>query len=84
MYVYLERPMATYSTWYRGTLDTRQLANYYKANPDMVPKYIYVESEDPTGPAARFGMETVGQMFDFTSEELSNGVLLTVTAIRYF
>ena len=78
MYLYLDRPMATYTTWYRGTLDSEQLTRYYKENPEKIPEYIYIESSDPQGLMAQFGMEVASEIFYFTSEELSNGVLLTV------
>ena len=78
MYLYLDRPMATYSTWYRGTLDVQQLKNYYKENPGKIPEYIYIESSDPQGSVAQHGMGVASEIFYFTNEELSNGVLLTV------
>jgi hypothetical protein len=74
-YLYLERPIATYTTWYRGTLDTDLLIRYYEENPEKIPKYIYIESPDPKNAS----VQIVSELFDFTREDLSNGVLLTVT-----
>ena len=83
MYLYVERPIATYTTWYRGSLDSKQLTQYHKENPKKIPKYIYIESSDPQGTMAQFGMEVANEMFYFTSEELSHGVLLTVNGRKY-
>ena len=83
MYLYIERPIATYTTWYRGSLDSKQMTQYYKENQKKIPKYIYIESPDPQGTMARFGMEVANEMFYFTSEELSHGVLLTVNGRKY-
>ena len=78
MYLHLERPFATYTTWYRGYPNTQQLIRYYKANPDKTPKYVYIEVADPNGQTAHTITETVSEMFSFTEEKLTNGVLLTV------
>lgn len=78
MYVYLERPTAIYSTWYRGTLDYEQLSQYYKGNPNQRPKYIYIESEDPQGATVQTAREALNEMFVFKQEDLSNGALLIV------
>lgn len=75
IYLYLERPMATYTTWFRGSLDLIQLTNYYKENPEKIPKYIYYEASDP----ANANVQIVSELFEFTRQDLSNGVLLTVT-----
>ena len=74
MYLYLNRPIATYTAWYRGSIDTNLLAEYYKENPDKIPKYIYLESSDPKNTK----VQIVSEMFEFTRQDLSNGVLLIV------
>lgn len=74
MYVQVDRPMATYSPWFRGTLDYDQLRRYYDENPEKVPQYIYIESSDPENA----NVDMVKELFMFTREDLSNGVLLTV------
>ena len=74
MYLYLERPIATYSAWYRGTIHSKLLINYYKENPDKIPKYIYLETPDPQNA----NVKIFSELFVFTRENLSNGVLLTV------
>ncbi len=74
MYLYLERPVATYSAWYRGTLNQNQLTDYYKRNPSKTPKYIYLTSPNFT---------IINEMFEYTQEELSNGILLTVTGYKF-
>ena len=74
LYLHLDRPVATYTAWYRGSINKDLLINYYKANPDKVPKYIYIPTSDPS---------VVSELFGFTSEPLSNGVLLTVTGCKF-
>lgn len=74
MYMYLDRPVATYSAWYRGSLNQEQLTDYYKRNPSKIPKYIYTTSSNFT---------VLHEMFEFTQEELSNGILLTVTRCKF-
>lgn len=75
MYIQVDRPMATYSTWYRGTPDFDQLSRYYEENPEKTPDYIYIESSDPENTK----VDIYEELFVFTRENLSNGVLLTVT-----
>lgn len=79
MYLYLERPMATYTTWYQGSLDQKQLISYYKENPEKIPKYIYIELLASNSERVKIA----GEMFEFTKEELSNGVLLTVEGCKF-
>ena len=78
MYLHVDRPMATYTTWYRGSLDVDLLKAYYKVNPEKRPKYIYIESPNFNSQAIKYTMDLVGEMFDFTRQDLSSGVLLTV------
>ncbi len=78
MYIYLERPFATYTTWFQGNLDANQLKKYYRANPEKVPKYIYIESQDANSARVEITMDTFSEFFEFTKEDLSNGVLLIV------
>ena len=75
MYLYLDRPCATYTAWYRGTVDQDLLTRYYEENPEKIPEYIYIDSPEPEN----VKVDMVSGMFDFTRENLSNGVLLTVT-----
>ena len=79
MYLYLERPMATYSTWYRGNINPTMLIKYYKENPEKIPKYIYIETNNPDNPT----LQTVGELFSFSKEILSNGILLTVKNCKF-
>ena len=74
LYLYLERPVATYSAWYRGTINQQQLTDYYKRNPSKIPKYIYTTSPNFT---------IINEMFEYTQEELSNGYLLTVKSCKF-
>lgn len=79
MYMYLDRPMATYTTWYGGSIDQEQLTRYYKENPDKIPRYIYVESSDPN----KARTQIADKMFNYTKKELSNGVLLIVKNCKF-
>ena len=85
MYLYLERPVATYTTWYMGglTFDTELLAKYYDKNPKKIPEYIYIEASDPYGQSAQIMTDIVSEIFEFEKEELSYGVLLTVTDCKF-
>lgn len=78
MYLHLDRPIATYATWYRGGFDINMLTKYYKANPHRIPKYIYIESPGIDEDAIRYKMKILDEMFEFTRQDLSNGVLLKV------
>ena len=79
MYLYLERPVATYMTWYLGTLEPKQLTNYYRESPEKIPKYIYFESPDPK----KVNIQVANELFEFTREDLSRGVLLTVEGCKF-
>lgn len=79
MYLYLDRPIATYTTWYQGTIHPKLLIRYYKENPEKIPKYIYYEASDPKN--AR--VDIINEMFQVSREELSNGVLLTVEYCKF-
>ncbi len=78
IYLYLERPMAIYSAWYRGILNPEQLERYYKKNPDKKPDYVYIEASDPNGATVETASEILDEMFIFAKEPLSHGALLTV------
>ena len=85
MYLHLQRPIATYTAWYDAHLDENALNTYYKLSPEKIPKYIYVvysDNMDPIGlhiDNVQRCINTIDQMFDYTTEALNNGLLLTVT-----
>ena len=79
MYLHLERPMATYSTWYKGTIDPVQLIRYYRENSRKKPKYIYYETTDFENP----NIQVINELFNCTSENLSNGILFTVESYNF-
>ncbi len=83
MYLHLDRPMATYTTWYRGSLDRNLLVDYYKANPDKVPKYIYIDSPSFNSQMIAFTTNIVNSMFEVTRQDLSCGVLLKVEQRKF-
>lgn len=77
-YLHLERPMATYTAWYRGALDLELLTAYYKENPSRKPKYIYFEIPNFDEGVIQFNAKQLDEMFDFTRQDLSNGVLFII------
>ncbi len=78
MYLYLDQPIAIYTTWYTGFLDEEQLYSYYKDNTKKMPKYIYIEADNLQGGVVKDNIKKMEEFFTFTREDLSNGVLLTV------
>ncbi len=82
MYLYLERPIASYTTWYRGAPDIIQLTSYYRVNSKKIPKYIYIKSSDPQSPTTQALIRVSGELFEYTRQDLSYGVLLTVTEFK--
>lgn len=74
MYLYLDRPMSTYTAWYRGTLNQDLLTEYYEKNPNKVPEYIYISSPN---------YMVINEMFEYSQEELSAGYLLTVEDYKF-
>lgn len=87
IYMYTEAPIATYTTWYTGELHKEQLIAYYKENTEKIPEYIYVDpfdfdnEYDPDH--LQNSIDVIGEMFEFSKEELSNGVLLTVEKAKF-
>lgn len=79
MYMYLERPIPTYTTWYGGSIQQEQMTQYYKKNPDRIPKYIYIKSSIPS----QANTYVVREMFDYTREDLQIGALLTVEGKKF-
>lgn len=79
MYLYLDRPVATYTAWYRGSINKELMVEYYKSNHKKVPKYIYVDSSGPV--EAR--IDNMEEIFRFSEQELSNGVLLKVEGKKF-
>lgn len=87
MYLYIDRPFATYSAW-QPYLQIERLISYFENNPDKKPKYIYVgwiyisanlSIDFITNPQnAQKDAETIKKLFDCTQEDLANGILLTV------
>ena len=73
MYLYAERPIATYTVWFRGTVINDDLLLYYKVNPRKIPKYIYIANSDISN------LRSLQDLFSFTEKPLAAGVLLTVT-----
>lgn len=87
MYLYIDRPFATYTAW-QARFEYERLVDYYEVNPDKKPKYIYVGWIGIPGSLsggysyipelARIKANSMMQLFDCEQEELSCGILLTV------
>lgn len=86
MYLYTGRPIATYTTYFEA-IGENFFPNYYNRNPDKLPRYIYIVPEESSmlitvNNYQRF-LEDFDNMFDYTEEQLSAGVLLTVNNYIY-
>ncbi len=87
MYLYTERPFATYSAW-QPFLEMDRLIDYYALNPEKKPKYIYIGWVIiPTGVSSGHRInktraenyaESLMQIFDCEREDLLNGILLSI------
>ena len=82
MYLYIDRPFAVQTTW-QGEFDHEGLKRYFEVNPDRRPEYIYVDFIDYSHKYNRYSAEEktrfLMELFECTYEELSDGILLTVT-----
>ena len=82
MYLYLDRPIAIHHTWFQGRFLGENLLEYYRCNPEKVPKYIYMD-QNVFSVWVRDSLLTIaGEWFDFTVEDLPGGILLTVHASK--
>lgn len=85
-YLYLDRPFATYTTWYEGALNInpKQLIRYYKENSDRAPKYIYIEASDTDKSTVPFVTDKLSEVFELSEgKRLSNGVLFSVEYLNF-
>lgn len=82
LYLYNESPMATHTSWCVDTIIKDPFISYYEANPEKIPKYIYVDAYDSdnyyNSGVQKFNLDVVSELFEFTKEDLSHGALLTV------
>ena len=89
MYLSLDRPIATYTTWYQGMIQKNNLITYYHENPDRIPKYIYIVNRDVVeitnidSDNIDRNIEILQSMFDYTEEKLPGGLLLTVDQYHF-
>jgi hypothetical protein len=93
MYLYIDRPFATYSAW-QPFVELGRLRTYYRENPEKTPKYVYVgnvfiPSSVSSGhkinqTRAEDYAKEIMQLFDCDCEYLPNGVLLTVNHIDFY
>lgn len=84
MYMYIERPFAIYTTWFKYNFNREQLTAYYKENPDKIPGYIYIDQlDDDNNYTMQYNIIIANELFVCTQEELPNGVLLTVEQCKF-
>ncbi len=87
-YLYVDRPVATYTTWFRGEFNKESLLAYYEENPEKIPRYIYIDAynlrKEYSVEFMKQNINIAGELFEFTQEELSNGMLLTVTDCKFY
>ncbi len=87
MYLYIDRPFATYSAW-QPYLESSRIIKYYKENPGRIPYYIYVGyTTIPRSVLSGHGhdveramiyVDSLQYIFNCQATELSNGILLKV------
>ncbi len=87
MYMYVDRPFATYSSW-QPFVETNRLRDYYKQYPEKIPEYIYVgftmisssllKGYENNPSRAQTYIDSLNQILYCDEETLSNGVLLSV------
>lgn len=92
MYLYIDRPFATYSPW-QPYPESKRLRIYYAKHPEKTPKYIYVcWYFIPTGVSsghkvdkaiAKDYADGLARMLSCEYEELSSGFLLKVLGDIY-
>ena len=80
MYLYVQRPIATYTTWFERNIHAEDLISYYTSNPEKIPQYIYVDNQLNV---LDNNMEILTDLFIFTEEELAQGVLLKVEGCKF-
>ncbi len=86
MYIYSDLPFAAQTAYYLGMPSQEVFLAYYQENPDRIPAYIYVDyldyNQNYNYNFARETIDILSETFGFTEEELSNGILLTVTEYK--
>ncbi len=75
-YICIERPIAANTTWLNWKIYPDDLKLYYQENPEKTPVYIYLTFKSDFDYELIFSK--LVDMFDFTQETLSNGILLKV------
>lgn len=77
LYLYVDRPFATYSTW-QEIVSEDALFEYYNMNPDKLPQYIYVKKSN----GMKLRELAIEKVFVVEKTVLSNGVLFTVKKLK--
>ncbi len=89
MYIYADRPFATYTAWNQARFDSDSLKSFYCQNNDKLPRFIYIPKAEVTGDYyySEDRLENVlikaEELFIYKKEELPGGFLLTVTEHKF-
>ena len=88
MNMYTEADIANYTTWRQSDVyKIEQLIIYYKENPKKIPTYIYIDKfnffNEIDITSTDENINLLKKIFKFSKEELSSGVLLTVTDYNF-
>lgn len=80
LYLYLDRPYATFSAWYVDWQENDRLLLYYDEHPEKLPEYIYVPLYDPytyrTDRDMQKKVEWLQSVLDCTAENGEAGCIL--------
>lgn len=80
MYLYLQQPIAVYTTWYDCEYPLVNLIEYYKQNADKIPKYIYI---DEYYNKINESLTHLANIFTFEARALKGGTLVIVDGYLY-
>lgn len=80
MYLYLQQPIAIYTTWYASEYPIGNLIEYYEQNADKTPKYIYIDENDNVIDEI---LAHLSNIFVFETHTLKGGLLLIVNDYKF-
>ena len=85
LYLYIERPFATYTIWDVEKINDQFIIDYYKQNNYRCPKYIYchLERNEMSNSKQITYYDFLCENFSFTEEKLANGVLLKIESTDF-
>ncbi len=82
LYLYLDKPYATFSSWYVDWTENDRLLQYYDEHPEKLPEYVYVPKYDPYSYRVDWEvsdkLEWLKSVFDCTVTEGTAGYILKI------